>query len=158
MVDPGVLVATDRARQLVGEIGAAGTALHFSVLRSQMAVYNVSGRPQMAVDLGGELLSLAGGRTAWDPLITLAIALVLIGDCSKALPHLDAAIGSYDFEEDRASTLRHGTANGVNSLCYLSWVLWHHGAWPQIGAPSHAGLRVLHRCPYRIFPAACPAG
>jgi class 3 adenylate cyclase/tetratricopeptide (TPR) repeat protein len=127
MAHPAVVLALDRARQLIAEIGAEGTALHFMVLRLQMGVYNVSGKPNMAVELGQELLSLPGGRTAWRPLITLAIALGLIGEYAKALPHLEAVIGSYEFEEARESALRTGLDNGVDSLCYLSWVFWHLG-------------------------------
>jgi tetratricopeptide (TPR) repeat protein len=163
MAHPAVVAVMERARQLVAETGAAGTSLHFTMLRGQMAVYNVSGRPKMAVDLGRDLLSLAGGRTAWDLLIILAIAHVLVGDCSSALPHLEAAIGSYELEEDRKSALRNGVANGVNCLCYLSWVLWHHGypdqAMRAIDRSLALGRRLAHQhtLAYAFFTVALVA-
>lgn len=57
----------------------------------------------------------------------LGVSLMIKGDFSAALPHLERAVALYDPKEHHALTGQFGQDIGIAALCWLAFALWHQG-------------------------------
>ena len=95
-VHPEVAAVLGRGRELIIEMEATGTLLHFSVLYGLWVARYLGGEPVAALEQGKEFLSLAQSQTQSGLLLVghrlVGSALIFTGDYRAALSHLDRAI------------------------------------------------------------------
>jgi len=131
LADPEVVVAAERANQLVTETASVGSPLHFSVLYGLWVSSTAGGSIAAGLEHATNFLSIAQSQPSSGPLLDghciLANSLISSGDYRAALAHLETAAALYRPDEHRDSAFHYGVDIGVSASVYLSWALWHRG-------------------------------
>jgi predicted ATPase len=125
--------AAEQARLLIEQAEALGEPpedplLLFSVLWAFWAANYVAFNGDVCRDLAAQFLALAEKQRATVPLMIahrlMGISLLVTGDITEGLGHLDQAIAPYDPAEHRALAARFGQDTAVMILAYRSRTLW----------------------------------
>ncbi|HEX9870902.1 MAG TPA: adenylate cyclase, partial [Candidatus Tectomicrobia bacterium] len=151
MGHPEVEQAYGRARELCQQIG--DTPLLFPVLRGVFLYYLVRGPVQTTVQLGQQLLDLAQGQSAPEPLMvahySLGQALCYLGELTSAQTHQTQALTIYNAQADRTRALQlYATEFGVASHSWLARELWYLGYPDQALQHSRAALVLAQEVSY----------
>jgi len=139
MSAPEVEITYSRARELCRRVGESPQL--FSVLLGLRRFYLIRGEPQIALELGAQLLTLAQNQ---DPSLLARAhlmqgeALYVLGDCAQARKHLEQGIAVYDTQQERPHVPVYGIDSGVGCLSYEAIILW------LLGHPDQA-LKMSHR-------------
>jgi class 3 adenylate cyclase/predicted ATPase len=164
---PEAIAAAQRAGQLIAEIGAAGSLLHFTVLYGLWVASYVAGAPGPALGYATEFLALARSQPATGPLSIghrmLGAGMIMAGEHGRALPALQTAASLYREDEHRELAFRFGQDIGASAYVFLACALWHNGfpdeAWAMAErALAHARrFGHLHTVAYTLYFASIPA-
>jgi predicted ATPase len=142
---PAVAEVLGHARNLILETEATGTILHFSVLYGLWVAQYIGGEPVAAFEQAKEFLSLAQSQKQSGLLLVghrlVGTALVLVGNYTAALSHLDRAVELYRPEEHRELAFRFGADIGITAMCARAWALWHRGYPDQARRAAEEGLQ-----------------
>jgi predicted ATPase len=126
-----VAEALGRARSLILETEGAGTSAYFAMLFGLVGVNYIGGKPKAALDHAQEFLLLAQSMTRSELLLIghqlVGMTLIVIGDYTAALSHLECAVALYKPEEHRELAFRFGGDLSVRALSIWAWSLWHGG-------------------------------
>jgi TOMM system kinase/cyclase fusion protein len=141
---PEVGKAYSRAQHLCQQVGE--TSQLFPVLWGLWHFHFVGGEPQIARELGEQLLTLA--QQHQEPGYFLAAhfmlggALTALGALAPALTHWEQTFALYDPQQHHALTSLFGADPGVFSLAFASHALWLRGYPDQARMRSRQALEL----------------
>jgi predicted ATPase len=129
--DPEAGVAYGRARALCQQLGEEAPHF-FLVLLGLCNLYMSQGKLQAALEIGGQLLTLA--QKTQDPELlavahrALGVPLGQLGEFARACEHFEHGIALYDLRQYRSPALRYGGYDPLMACLFWSaWVSWHLG-------------------------------
>jgi TOMM system kinase/cyclase fusion protein len=141
---PQVRETYARARELCEAAG--DDASLFPAMYGLTQFYMVGGEPQVAAQLGRQLVNIAqhSGDNTMQMLAHRAIGPIysLLGEFVLYRNHFQKALALYDRSQHQGLALQYGMDPGVASGSYISWALWFLGFADQAVLHATDALRL----------------